>query len=357
MPDRPAVTAVIVTHNSKAHVEANLTRLLDDPAGPEQVLVVDNASTDATLDIVRRYPVDLVALDTNTGFPAGCNTGAARARHDVLVFLNPDTEPHPGWLPPVLIALDEPGVGAAQPVIDLTYRPGCYFTSHSELTYLGFAWSTDAGRPIPPDVAMSDVAFPSGAALAIKRSTFEALGGFREGYFLYLEDVDLGWRLRLKGLRSVQVPGARISHDYDFERHETKMYYLERNRLRMVLANYQRSTRRLLAPALVAVELGVVAAALKNHWFGDKLRAWRDLWRLRSSIRVEAAQTAAQRRVSDADMIASMGAAFTGITQISLPPYMGFIDRGMEWYRRLVVWVLRRLPSSGAVRPSDPPPG
>jgi GT2 family glycosyltransferase len=351
MSNRPAVSVVIVTHNSSAHIDKVLARLVGDPEGPAEVVVVDNASTDGTLEMVRHHAVVLVPVDSNLGFPAGCNLGAARTQHDTLVFLNPDTEPGPGWLPPLQAALDQPGVGAAQPVLDLVRHPNHYFTSHSELTYLGFAWSTDAGLPIPPDPGSYDVAFPSGAALAIRRSTFEALGGFRDGYFLYLEDVDLGWRLRLMGMRSVQVPQSRVSHDYEFERHARKMYYLERNRLRMVLANFEHRTLWLLAPALAAVEVGVAAAALKNHWFRDKVQAWRDVWRVRADISVEAAQTRSLRRVSDADMIASMGAAFTGITQISLPPFMGFIDRGMEWYRRLVLWILRG--SSKATKPGS----
>ncbi len=334
------VTVVIVTHNSEQHIAAVVSRLMEDPQGPTQVIVVDNASTDGTREVVASFPVQLIACPENLGFSAGCNRGAATAEHELLVFLNPDTEPHTGWLPPLVAALDEPGVGAAQPTLDLVDRPGHFFTSRSELTYLGFAWSTDAGKPVPPDHRGGPVPFPSGAAFAIRRSTFEAIGGFRTGYFLYLEDVDLGWRLRLRGLRSVQVAESRVSHDYDFERHAKKMYYLERNRLRMVLANYRKSTLVLLAPALLAVEVGIVAAAIKNHWFGDKVQGWKDLWRLRHEVKAEASQTRAQRLISDGEMIRTMGAEFRGITQISLPPFMGFVDRGMAWYQKVVVWVL-----------------
>ncbi len=341
MTRRPhPATVVIVTHNSERHIAAVLSRLMDDPEGPSQVIVVDNASDDRTREIIAGFPVDLVEAPDNLGFPAGCNLGATKAHQPTLVFLNPDTEPHPGWLGPLLAALEEPGVGAAQPTLDLVDRPDHFFTSHSELTYLGFAWSTDVGKSIPPDHRGGTVAFPSGAGLAIKRETFDTLEGFRAGYFLYLEDVDLGWRLRLRGLRAVQVPDSRVSHDYDFERHAKKMYYLERNRLRMVFANYRPSTLVLLAPALLAVEFGIVAAAIKNHWFGDKVQGWKDLWRLRHEVAAEARQTRAQRIVSDREMIRTMGAEFRGITQISLPPFMGIIDRGMAWYRRVVVWVL-----------------
>ena len=261
------------------------------------------------------------------------------ASGEVLAFLNPDTEPHPGWLVPLGVALERPEVGAAMPVMDLTYAPDHYFTSRSALTYLGFAWSTDSGDPIPADLSEIEVPFPSGAAFAISRKLFEELQGFRDEYFLYLEDVDLEWRLRLMGLKSVQVPSARVSHDYEFERHARKMFYLERNRLRMVLANYERKTLLLLAPALFAAEVGVVAAAIRHGWLGDKVASWKGFWKLRSLNAAEAQHSQSIRQVSDGQILADMDAAFEGINQMPLHPIM-------KWLNRLIVGyleVVRRL--------------
>ena len=140
---------VLVTHNSEAHIEASLEILLTDPHGPDEIIVVDNASTDATIGIVERMGVKLVTLDENHGFPYGCNLGASLTRGEVIAFLNPDTEPKPGWLPPLVAAIQRPEVGAAMPVMDLTYAPDHWFTSGSALTFLGFAWSTNSGDPIP----------------------------------------------------------------------------------------------------------------------------------------------------------------------------------------------------------------
>lgn len=331
---------VIVTHNSKAHIEDALEALASDPSGPDQVIIVDNASSDGTPDVVERYDVELFRQSENLGFPAGCNLGAARARHSTLAFLNHDAVPAIGWLPPLVDALDLPGVGAAMPVIDLTYRPGHFFTSGSQLTFLGFAWSTDSGQPIPANLTTQEVPFPSGAAFVIRRTLFDQLGGLRPGFFLYLEDVDLGWRLRLVGLRTVQVPASRVSHDYDFERHAAKMYYLERNRLRMLAANYEWRTLLLAAPAMAIVEAGVLAAAIKNNWGGDKFRSWRDLWRERAGIREERRASQATRTVSDRHLIAGMGDAFTGINQIPLPPFIGLINWALATYRGWLVRIL-----------------
>lgn len=330
-----SASVVLVTHNSEAHIEASLRALTQDPAGPTEIVVIDNASVDGTVGIVEDFGVKCVRLDENRGFPYGCNLGASLTSGPVVAFVNPDTEPHDGWLSPLVGALADPLVGAAMPVLDLTYRPGYYFTSRSALTYLGFAWSTNTGEPIPADLEPTEVPFPSGAAFAIRRDVFETLDGFRDEYFLYLEDVDLGWRLRLMGLKSIQVPQSRVSHDYEFERHAAKMFYLERNRLRMVWANYEKRTLAILGPALLAAEVGVVAAAIRHGWLGDKVRSWIGFWRLRDLLHLEVKRSRAIRRVSDSDILATMDAAFEGINQMPLHPVV-------SWLNRLIVWYLRQ---------------
>jgi GT2 family glycosyltransferase len=336
-----AVTLIVVTHNSAAHIEASLGALTTDEAGPSEIIVIDNASSDASLEIIERFGVKCIPLTENVGFPAACNLGAEKASHDIVAFLNPDTEPTPGWLAPLVEALQQEGVAAAMPVLELTYKPGHYFTSGSALTYLGFAWSTDTGTPIPDDLATREVPFPSGAAFAMRKALFERLGGLRAEYFLYLEDVDLGWRIRLMGMRTLQVPAARVAHDYDFERHPDKMYYLERNRLRMVYANYRKSTLLLLAPAFVAAEMGVVAASLKYGWFGDKARSWLDVWRLRKLLFQEVERSRDLRVVGDDVILRDMDAAFEGINQMPLSPAMHYVNKLIVTYLRVVRLIVR----------------
>ncbi|NNC91641.1 MAG: glycosyltransferase family 2 protein [Acidimicrobiia bacterium] len=330
------VSLVLVTHNSEAHIEASLGILLSDPDGPEEIVVVDNASTDGTIAIVERTGVKLVTLAKNHGFAYGCNLGASLTHGDVVAFLNPDTEPEPGWLPPLVEAISRPGVGAAMPVMDLTYARDHWFTSRSALTYLGFAWSTDSGEPIEPGLGETEVPFPSGAAFVMSRTLFEHLGGFRDEYFLYLEDVDLGWRLRLMGLKSVQIPNSRVSHDYEFGRHARKMYYLERNRLRMVLSNYRPATLILLAPAFILAEVAVVAAAIRHGWIDQKLESWRGFAKLIPGLRQEATRARSIRTVGDGAILATMDAAFDGINQFEIHPLVRSVNRVAVWYLRLV---------------------
>src|SRR5205085_558240 len=86
----------------------------------------------------------------------------------------------------------------------------------------GFAAGADGRAP-------REIASPSGAAMVVRRDEFLRIGGFREELFLYHEDQDLGWRMRMAGRRIVLNPGADIYHEHEFDRHERKRYYLERN--------------------------------------------------------------------------------------------------------------------------------
>ena len=204
------------------------------------------------------------------------------------------------------------------------------------MTFLGFAWSTNTGEKIPANPVEQEVPFPSGASFVIHKDIFQQLGGFRYEYFLYMEDVDLGWRLRLMGLKSVQVPESRVAHDYEFNRHDRKMFYMERNRLRMVYANYRPWTLVLLAPAMAAVELAVIVISIRHGWINQKLQSWRELWLLRPSLGQERARSQSIRTVPDSVILGSMDATLEGVNQFEIHPIAYILNRVAVWYLRLV---------------------
>jgi GT2 family glycosyltransferase len=294
---------------------------------------------------VSGYPVTWVPLGENTGFGAGCHAGAERARNDVVAFLNPDAVPAPGWLPPLVAALEGAGVGAAMATVELAGEPGHFNTSGGRLTYYGLAWVSDYGVPIPEEDAPVEVAFPSGTAMAMTKAVWERMGGFRRGLFLYHEDTDLGWRLRLRGLRSVRVPGSRVAHDYSFDRNRDKLFYLERNRLVLLASNYRGPTLAVLAPALALVEAGVLAVALRDGWLRTKLAAWRGFLALRCEWRAARRAVAENRTVGDAALLETMDTTLAGmrVPTVRLPRGLGVVDAVLAAYLRLVLPLVRRL--------------
>jgi len=262
-----AVAVVVVTHNSAA--------VLDPPpldAGDEAVFV-DNASSDGTPARARELGLRVIESGGNIGFPAACRLGAQATSAPLLLFLNPDARLEPGALARLRAVADErPGWAAWQPAVILP--DGRINTAGGVVHYLGVGSTGRFGQDaatLPREPY--ETAFASGAALVIRREAWDALGGMRDDYWLYGEDVDLGLRLWLAGLRVGVEPRARVVHDYEFDKGARKWFLLERNRWRTVLAVYPAALLALLAPALLAAELGLLAVAARGGWLGAKLRA------------------------------------------------------------------------------------
>jgi hypothetical protein len=178
----------------------------------------------------------------------------------------------------------------------------------------------------------------SGAAMLVRRGTFLRLGGFAEGFFLYYDDADLGWRANLAGCRVRFVPQARVRHDYEFEKGGYKWRLLERNRWYALLANYQVRTLALLLPLLLAVEAAVWVLALRRGFAREKARSWLSLLRALPGLRAWRRTVQALRVVPDRDLV-SRFAAEVDSPILDSP----LVRRAGPWllrYRRLLVVLL-----------------
>jgi N-acetylglucosaminyl-diphospho-decaprenol L-rhamnosyltransferase len=275
VPVFDAVAVVVVTHQSADHLADLVQALVPQLGDEDEVVVVDNASTDGTPQLARSLHERVRVIEThaNLGFAGGCHAGADSTRAPLLLFLNPDSKPQPGCLDRLRAAAAEhPDWGAWQAAVLLDDER--INTSGGIAHYLGMGWAGDCGRMISmlPDED-SEIPFPSGAAMVVRRGVWAELGGFDREYFMYGEDLDLGLRLWLSGHRVGLVPAARVTHSYEFDKGPSKWFWLERNRWRTVLSVYPLALLALLAPALLAAELGLLAVATRQGWPGPKLRA------------------------------------------------------------------------------------
>jgi GT2 family glycosyltransferase len=285
------LSVVVVTHNSRAEVAAALPALCGQLAAGDELVVVDNASADGTLDAVREIAPGAVVVETghNAGFAAAANAGARAASGDILVFLNPDATPAPGFVEAIRAGDGDAWMGL------VTAEGGRIVnTSGGVLHFTGIAWAGEAGAPAPG--TLRDPAFLSGACLALPRDAFARVGGFSDAYFMYHEDVDLSLRLRLAGGRLGVEPAAVVDHDYEFAKGPAKWRLLERNRWATILRCYPGRLLVLLAPALLATELALLAVAAAGGWLPQKLAATADTLRdlprlLRERRAVQATRT------------------------------------------------------------------
>jgi GT2 family glycosyltransferase len=195
------VSVVVVTFNDVANLPDCLAAVVGKP-GVGEVILVDNASTDGSAEMVRtRFPtVRVVENAENVGHPRACNQGAALASGDVIFFLDSDTVPEPGCVDAVAAAL-RISPGAAAPTIRTMANSRVEYGLTVDL--MGFPIGLQAaGQPL----------FAQGCALATSRYVWEALGGYDDRFFFTPDDLDYCWRVLLTGGEVQAVPGARLTH-------------------------------------------------------------------------------------------------------------------------------------------------
>lgn len=274
----PAIAVVIVTHDSADDVPRTLEALDAQRAAGDQVVIVDNASTDGGPDAYRAAApwATVIETGTNGGFAAGCHVGVDASDAELILLLNPDSVPQPGFLDALrATAAEQPTWGAWQALVTL---PGGdeVNTWGNAVHFLGFGWADGHGRPVTDaPTAPQEVGFASGAAMVIRRTAWDAAGGFQPHYFMYGEDLDLSLRLRLAGWGIGVVPAARAEHDYAFTKGDYKWFYLERNRWWTIVGSYPTRLLALLLPALLVFELLLLPVAWRAGWLKPKLRAQR----------------------------------------------------------------------------------
>jgi N-acetylglucosaminyl-diphospho-decaprenol L-rhamnosyltransferase len=262
-----ALAVILVAHQSAAHLPGTLAALLPQLADGDEVLIVDNASTDGPAG------APVLRLESNVGFAGGCNAGAAATSAPLLFFLNPDAVPAPGCLDALRAAADDhAGWGAWQALVTLPGREEVN-TRGGEIHWLGVGWSGGFGERVSSARGDGVVGFASGAALVVRREAWDATGGFDDSYFMYGEDLDLALRLRLAGWEVGVAGGAMVEHDYEFAKGESKWFLLERNRWTTVLGVYPAALLLALLPALLAAEAAFFLAAARGGWLGAKARA------------------------------------------------------------------------------------
>jgi GT2 family glycosyltransferase len=303
-------------------------------------VVVDNGDGGPEIDdAARRDRVTVVSRGQNIGFAAANNLAARRATGEALVFLNPDTVVAPDALAGLTAPLEDPSVGIVTARLRLLDRPETLNSAGNEVHVTGIAWAGGYGEPAASVEELRDVPFPSGAAMAIRRELFEELGGFTEELFMYQEDLELGWRVRLRGLRVVVNPAADVYHDYEFGRNPGKQYLLERNRLVFVLSSYSPRLLALLAPVIASAEVGMLGLALKEGWARDKVAGWAWLVRNAGWLRRHRRETQALRRVQDREL-ARFLSPVVAPAMIPVPAPIRWANPLVRAYWRLVKRVL-----------------
>ncbi|WP_136516122.1 glycosyltransferase family 2 protein [Geomonas edaphica] len=239
------VSIIIVNWNGLIHLPECLDSLATQTFKDFEVIVVDNGSSDGSLDYLEGRPeVRLVKLSENAGFADGNNTALPFARGAYLVTLNNDTKAEPDWLEKLVAVAD------AHPEAGMV---GCRILSYREpevVDSLGMAVCLDGmsrgdnrGRRFAEVAPAADpeILFPSACVALYRRAMIDEIGFFDGDFFAYCEDTDLGLRGRLAGWRAVLARDAIVYHKYSMTGGALspfKLYLVERNHFYAVLKNF-----------------------------------------------------------------------------------------------------------------------
>lgn len=227
---------VIVNFNSGPLLNECLLAVERLARKPDVVIVVDNNSSDNSLDVLTEYDfLNIIKLNANSGFAAASNVGVEAAYEcDWVAFLNPDAFVDSEWLSALELAADRnPGYMSFASRMISCERPGFMDGAGDAYHISGRPWRVSHGKKISPADLESHEVFGACAGAALyHRGTYLALGGFDEDFFCYLEDVDYAFRLQIEGLRCLYVPDAIVSHigsAITGRRSDFQVYYSHRN--------------------------------------------------------------------------------------------------------------------------------
>jgi GT2 family glycosyltransferase len=350
LAERPSLSVLIVCFDSAAELRRTLPALVGELDEGDELIVADNGSTDGSLALAAQLAPQArrVDLGENRGFAAACNAAAAEASGDLLVLLNPDAKPLPGFGEAIRRPAAEGRDWDAWMALVVCERGTTVNTAGNPVHFTGIAWAGGHGEPLRQQLEPRQVPTASGACLAIPLQRWRALGGFAEQFFLYHEDVDLSFRIRLAGGLVGIEPEAVVDHEYEFGGRPQKWRWLERNRWAFLIRVYPGPLLALVAPALVATELVMLPAALAGGWLGQKLRANVDVVRWLPRLLRERRAIQRGRAISSAEFASWLR---PDLDSPNLPTLARStpVRLALRAYWRLVRLLLGRAP--GAERP------
>lgn len=224
----------------------------------------------------------------NLGFGPGNNAGVVWAlehNFDYVFFHNNDGFMAANCLEPIIEVMEhDKTIGAAQSLMLLHPETELVNSTGNAFHYLGFGFCneyrkrlTDLKLPV-----VKDVSYASGAALMMRADLIRQFGMWDNDFFMYHEDLEWSFRLRVAGYRSVMVRDSVFYHKYQFSRSISKFYWMERNRYGTMLMFFRWPTLILLAPMALLLELGLMLFAFKGGWWQERKKVYQ-YWLKKSS--------------------------------------------------------------------------
>ena len=265
-------SVVVVNHNGEETLAECVRSIIiqDMPRSDREVIVIDNASDDASIEAVEQHRgIRIIHNERNIGFAPAANQGAEAAEGEFVAFVNSDARLEPRWLPKMIDGMASTKAECVTSKIaswdgkETQYEGGV-------VSFLGHCWE-ESPKPKRKGTALL---FPHGAALLVRKDVFFSVGGFDPDYFAYFEDVDFGWRMNLLGHRVALVPEAVAYHKGQGTAgrisYAQRLLLYERNALMTIYKNYERANLARVLPAAILLTLSraFARASLRPEEYG-----------------------------------------------------------------------------------------
>ncbi|PIP29351.1 hypothetical protein COX27_01880 [Candidatus Kuenenbacteria bacterium CG23_combo_of_CG06-09_8_20_14_all_36_9] len=265
-------------------------RNLDYPQDKIKIITFDSNSTDGSINFLENLNLKnlkIIKLLKNPGFAQGNNIGmkfTLENNADYVVLLNQDTFVEPNFLTELIAPAErEEKIGVVQPLILYYDKPEEIASTGNQLHYLGYGWCKENHKLVSEYQKTKapenkNLVYASGAAVLYKTKMLKEIGLFDENYFSYYEDTDICLRAALAGYKTMLAPEAICYHDNKnpVSKNKIRYFWLEKNRLYLLLKFYQTKTLFLILPMLILTDLGKLFSAFKNNfvWPWLKARLW-----------------------------------------------------------------------------------
>jgi GT2 family glycosyltransferase len=246
----PLVSVVILNYNGEKYLKRCLNSVFSAEYPNFEVIIVDNASTDSSLALILALPKDKSSLavirnSRNLGFAEGNNIGIAATKGKYVVLLNNDTEVTPDWLNMLVCELErDSSIGAAQSKLLQIGNKTLIDSLGDFIDYFGVTFQRGYGDcDDTQNKSIIEIFSARGAAMIIRKSVIKQIGVLDSLFFLRCEDIDLSWRIRLKGYRIILVPSSVVYHAGSYATSEIQssevLFHSAKNQFMMLFKNYE----------------------------------------------------------------------------------------------------------------------
>ncbi len=247
------------------------------------IYIVDNCSSEKSRNsIIKIAPGAKLIPSKGNGWGHGNNVGVKMAIKDnfsdFFFFVNMDTVFDKNFLiEAVKVANNDNKIGIVQSKILLHQKKSKNQMLNSKgnnITYLGFSYCSGDGKKDDVSNIPQKIKTASGAGLLISKEAYLKVNGCDESYFMYQDDVELSFKVKMFGFKIFLAPKSVIYHKHKFEKSISMMYYMERNRIKFLLEFYKLRTLFLIFPAFIFMEVGMMPYVILNKWLLTKIKVY-----------------------------------------------------------------------------------